>query len=439
MAVNNYFIWDDYIFLMSCSDKNTSGLFSTSSLRILGGLIFCLNYKLYGLDHTGYTITSIVVHIVNIMLVFLALNTITNDKKLSLLTAAIYASMSVYCDTIISKASLLTATNLTFYCLILILYVKGKQNRHFYYLSIALFFLAIFNKEEIASIPFIILFMELLFFAKFNEFWKIIKNICPYAVIIVAYIGTSIALSHFGIMPQEQFETLSKFRPLHSMIGGFASLIAEPDGVLTERYVLIRSVILVIIIPIALYASKNRKFLIFGLGWIFFTFLPQSYSNLTQYTPKNLFNSISRHLYIPSVGAAIVIAAIVLYSVKSQYKYAINITIFVLLSALLFYNAPLVHDRSAEWGDSMDARGMRALLSEIQVHVPSFERGAAIIIDNRPTGRAYMQRALRVFYPNDDVTYVDDPSELDMSKVTSLYKIEYDWQNEHVVAVKRLK
>jgi hypothetical protein len=224
-------------------------------------------------------------------------------------------------------------------------------------------------------------------------------------------------------MYQEQFERLSKFRPLHSLLGGFASFIAQPAGFLLNRTTLISAIILGVALPTALYFSKNRKMILLGIGWVFLTFLPQSYSNLSQYTPKYLFMSISRHLYIPSIGAAIVVAAVILFTCSAERKWLSNALVVLVLAGLVSYNAPLVHARSDEWGGNPDAQGMKLFLSVLKAQVPSFEKGAHIIVDEPMTGRSYMYRALRAYYQN-EVVYVDDLSKMELAKIPSLYLIE---------------
>ena len=437
-AVDNYFIWDDYWFLMTSGGDAKTVLFGAPALRIVGNVIFWVNYLMYGLNHTGYTVTSIVIHLANVFLVYHLLKLSTQDQKFSFVSSAVFASMSVYCDAVISKGSLLTATNLTFYCTVLITYLIGRERKKYYYISLAVFFLGMFNKEEIASVPLLILFLEVVLYDNVGGIRKAFGKIVPHIIIIIGYIATSIILTRTGLMYQEQFDRLAKFRPLHSLLGGYASFVARPDGFLLNRFTLVGSIVLALVLPLALYVSRNRNLLLFGLGWVFLTFLPQSYSNLTQYAPKYLFSSISRHLYTPSVGAAIVIASVVLFSSKPERRYLVNALAAGLLIALITYNAPLVHARSSAWGESPDAQGMKLFLLALKARVPSFEKGAHLVVDIPPTGRAYMFRALRAFYQN-DVVYVDDPSKLDVRTVPSLYYIENRTDYGQGVAVWRVK
>jgi hypothetical protein len=248
----------------------------------------------------------------------------------------------------------------------------------------------------------------------------------------------SFVLTKFHILQQEQFERLSKFRPLHSLGGGFFSFFARPDGFLDNRQSIICGIALSVLIPVALYCNKNRKLYLLGLVWIFLTFLPQSYSNLTQYTPKYFFNSISRHLYMPSVGAAIVVAAIIMYSFRSMNRQVLHAVIAVVLAGMVMYNSPLVHARSTSWGVSSNAMDMKIFMTALMQQVPSLNDGAHMMIDNPPAGRAYMTRALRAFYKC-EVTFIDDLAKYNLSNVPSLYLVENRIPFGNGITVARIK
>jgi len=423
-AIDNFFAVDDYWFLMLSSGDAKSVLFGAPTLRLFGNIIFWINFKLFGLNPAGYSIASLTIHCVNVMLIFFLLRKLFSEEKLAFLSAAIYATMSVYCDAILYKAAVLTLTNLTFYCIVLILYLEGREDRRYFIWSLMVFSLALFNKEEIASMPLVILLIELIVLGEINSCWRpAVKKVLPYVVLIVAYVATMVLLSQFGILSNEQLERLSKFRIFHSLFGGFSSFFIKPNGLLTSKYQLIAFSVLILVCLIAWFVSRKRKILIFGVAWVFLTFLPQSYSNLSQFNPSYLFNSISRHLYIPSVGTAIAIAAIALYSLPGERKWLVNGVVFVLLAGLFALNAPLAHARSIEWGNS--SLEMRLFLHKLKSYYPFFEKGTHIIVESPPVGRGYMTRALRAFYDH-NVTYVNAESilSLDMSKITALYVVK---------------
>jgi len=420
-AIDNFFAIDDYWFLMLSSGDVKTVLFGAPTLRLFGNIIFWINFKLFGLNPNGYNMVSIIIHCANVMLVFFLLRKLFSEEKMAFLSAAIYATMSVYCDAILYKAAILTLTNLTFYCIVLILYLKGREDRRYFIWSLMVFSLALFNKEEIASIPLVILLIELIVLGKIDCWRSAVKKVLPYVILIVAYIATMVLLSQFGILINEQFERLAKLRIFHSMFGGFTSFFVKPDGFLTGQYQLIACSVLILVFLIAWFVSRRRKILIFGIAWVFLTFLPQSYSNLSQFNPSYLFNSISRHLYTPSVGAAVVIAATILYSFSGERRWLVNGFIFVLLSGLIALNAPLATARGIKWREEGDL--MERFFRVLKVKLPIVEKGAHIAVQQSFAGRAIMARALKAFYGN-DVVLVEDPDKFDPKEVPSFYILE---------------
>ena len=58
--------------------------------------------------------------------------------------------------------------------------------------------------REIVSIPFVILFIELVIFEKFDGMQKTVIKILPYVALIIGYISAMLLLSNSGILHNEQ-------------------------------------------------------------------------------------------------------------------------------------------------------------------------------------------------------------------------------------------
>jgi len=430
-AIDNFFAIDDYWFLMLSSGDANTALFGAPTLRLLGNVIFWVNFKLFGFNNSAYNVVSAAIHCVNVMLIYFLLRRLFGEEKMAFLSAAIYATMSVYCDAILYKAAILTLTNLTFYCVVLILYLKGREGGRYYVWSLIVFFFALLNKEEIASIPLVILSIVLIILGDIESWRPALKKVLPYAGLVIAYIATMLLLSQSGILQNEQFERLSEFRVLHSLLGGFSAFFVRPDGALTSQYQYVAYSLLFLALAIAWFVSRKRKMLAFGFSWVFLTFLPQSYSTLSQFNPSYLFNSVSRHLYVPSIGAAIVIAAILLYSFYAERRWTVAASL-VLLSGMVIYNAPQAQARSFEW--RYEGEAMERFFSVLKSRLPVVEKGAHFTIDQPFAGRSYMFRALRAFYQN-DVVFVEDHNMVDPFRVPAFYLIQnrFDQYGEFVI------
>lgn len=405
--LDNYFVWDDFMMLENYYTRNFKDfLFGFADLRLFGNCILWINCLVSGFNPIGYSLIGISAHIANSAMLFLLIYSISNDRLLSIFTAVIFAASSVGCDAIFWKCAFLTVTGLFFYLLILYLYLEGNKRRNpaFHNLALIVFFFAMFNKEEIASIPFMIIFIEMLFFRDGEGLTSKLKRVLSYFLVIVIYILLSYAISRYYVS-QEQFERFLIFRPLHTLFSGFASFFISPDGRLDWEDPF--AYIAALLILFSFIFIKDRKYLWFGCGWVFLTFLPQSLTGLTQYNPPYLLNSISRHLYLPSIGPAIVFSAILL-SISGHFNRKVFVTAAALfLAAFTLLNFERVKDRGKQWQEA--GLTMESFLNSMKKLQPSLPEDAYVRVLHGPGGRSYVTRALRAVYKNPKIYWLDEP------------------------------
>jgi hypothetical protein len=163
-----------------------------------------------------------------------------------------------------------------------------------------------------------------------------------------------------------------------------------------------------ILIPASLIWVKDRRLLLFGLGWVFLSFLPQSLSSLSQFEPKYIFNSISRHLYLPSVGAAFCYS-VILRDTWQRFGRVIGYALAVFaFCAFVWVNYARMHERGNAWAE--DGKPVKIFLEALKQKNVQFPPNTYFFAINGPTGRAYMQQSLRAFYGNPTITWIVDPT-----------------------------
>lgn len=408
--LDNYFVWDDFWMLENYYKGNLKDfLLGFADLRIFGNLILWLNCNISELNPVGYSLISIGAHIINSVILFLLIHSLSGNRLFSMSTAVIFAASAVGCDAIMWKDAFLTVTGVFFCLLILYLYAEGRKcdSRFFRNTALVLFLLAMFNKEEIASVPLVIIFIEKLFLGHGEGFLSKLKKVLPYFLVIIIYIVLSIMVSRFLNIQQEQFERFLTFRPLHTLFSGFTSFFISPEGKLNWNDPFLYSTLLLVAFFVLLL--KDKKWVLFGLGWAFLTFLPQSFTGMTRYDAPHLINSISRHLYLPSVGPAIVFSAILLWG-KEHFRQKVFVATTALFFAVfILFNYERVNTRGRQWQDvGMTMKWFLYSLKDIQ---PSFPENSYVRVINGPTGKSYTQRALRAFYRNPKIFCIDEPKE----------------------------
>ena len=434
-ALDNFFLYDDYNFLGHTGEGLTTFLLKASNLRLFGNYIMWVNLKLFGTNHTAYNLFDILVHSLNLTLLYLLMKTITGNEKFACVASAVFAAMSVYGDAVLYKAAVSTVMDVSFYCLTLLFYLKGKENVRFYYGSLLTFMLGMLVKEECASLPVMIVFIEVVIYRNVSGLKGVLKRITPYSLMIAAYIVASITQSRYNNVRQYEFETASSFSPIRTLVGGFYSFFLQPDGVSIHPVALLS--LLALLVALALYVSNNKRIMLFGLGWVFIAFLPQSYSASTSLNPLLIILSMSRHLYIPSIGAAIVIASVLLFSFDARRRYAIDAAVIGALSLLVLYNGPLIHYRSMLWGHNERSIEMRHFLHALNEKVSAMEYGAYVLVDDPPARRAEMTGALQAFFP-DHLIYIDDPSKVSLKGIRTVFFIHNTVKYDNKIQLTRI-
>lgn len=435
--LDNFFVWDDFWVLENADGGFYNAFFGYGNLRVVGNFFVWLEYLISGLNPIGYSLINVFTHIANTLLLYALLKSLLSDKYLPSIAAIIFSGLAVFADAILWRAAYLTLTNFSFYIIVLYLYVGWRKNNKQGYriLSLVAFSLGMFNKEEIASVPFMIILIECMFFEGRREIPALAKRILPYFIVIVLYVVLSFTLPRlFGIY-QEQFQRFFGFRPLHTLLSGFTAFFISPEGRLSWSNPLMY--ITAILMPLSIWMVKDKKLLLFGYLWVFVTFLPQSLTMLTRYDVPYLFNSISRHLYIPSAGVAMVFA-LCLHSLKERMRMRYLVLSWCLLiPPFVYINYNRVQSRGNEW--RIHAEPMKRFLSSIKKVQPRFPKNSYIHVVDPPTGRAYIQRSLRGFYKNPDIFWVDDPDKVVLKEGESFFIIFHNWGPGEAVRVWKVK
>ncbi|MBF0344034.1 MAG: tetratricopeptide repeat protein [Nitrospirae bacterium] len=189
--------------------------------RLLGYLTFTLNYKLNGLDTTGYHVFNTVIHLINAILIYWlahlifttpfflednrhknSLPTNEHDKTrvynfIALMSALVFVSHPIQTQAVTYIVQRFASLATLFYLLSLTLYVKARlteTGRTAYVLCMLSTLSAIFamkTKEIAFTIPFTITMLELMFFK--GNIKKRLTYIMPIALTLLI-----IPVSHMG-------------------------------------------------------------------------------------------------------------------------------------------------------------------------------------------------------------------------------------------------
>lgn len=195
-SLQNLFVWDDYGFIVDnpmidLPTREIPSIFTKSLwegagfnehrayYRPLVFTLFVLNYKIWGLNPSGFHLINILFHLSSAIVLYrVGLLLFKNEKSVSFIGASIFAVHPLNNESVGRAAS---GDPLFGFFVILSLYLFLREKR---YLSWLAFFLALLSKETAVMLPFVLLILAV----HKKGMKKGITEIVPYAALIGIYL-----------------------------------------------------------------------------------------------------------------------------------------------------------------------------------------------------------------------------------------------------------
>ncbi|MDP8233401.1 MAG: tetratricopeptide repeat protein [Candidatus Saelkia tenebricola] len=298
-SLNSGFIWLDHFQIENkqCIIKDSQGLkdvFFNPLLRPYGDgnyyrplfkVSYTLDYLLYRDSSVGFHLSSILLHILNLVLFYLILQRLKILQNVCFISALLYGVLPLNVSTVSwlgARADLLAGF---FILSSLLMYLVFEENKKIIYLMISVFGygLALMSKE--IAFPFFLLIIIIGFFLPRNK-----KYFIPYASVAACYI-----LARIYILGQvgsriELFRGTPYITSLSSLAGFFRYIfksfiplnLSVTDAFLKHQIITHHEVLLGVLLGIFflclfLYSIlKKRKILTIATGWILCFYLPIS-------------------------------------------------------------------------------------------------------------------------------------------------------------------
>jgi tetratricopeptide (TPR) repeat protein len=387
-SLSNGFVYDDMgtivenVHINNLS-KNFPSFFNRSYFKISGGeasyrpvatLSYYLLYSIFKLNSWGYHLTSLVLHILNVILVYLLVNLMLDNKKSSLIAGLLFASHPVHTevvDCISYNEDLLAAF---FFFLALWLYGKLepaaiKRNLIFYILSLLFFLLGLLSKEMAITLPAIVVVYDVTLrepVSGATSFKRALNTAFRHGYFYGGYMAVSLFylwLRFFALdNPEESVSRMwgslfERIIYLPVLFFDYITLVllplnlnadyvfSYPTGFLGADTIISYLVVLGLVV-FSFFIFKHSKATSLGIWWFFITLFPV-YNLIEIYNPF-----AERYLYIPLFGFCLVvsIAAESLFN-RVSFPRAGVFKFAVILSVVVFY-AMIAIPRNRDWKDS---------------------------------------------------------------------------------------
>ena len=427
--LDNFFVFDDFFDLSLVMEGPINLLRGCDyiSPRIVTNSLRWPLHALSGNNPLGYNLFSVTLYAVNGYLFFLFVNRLSQDRTLAGVSAIIFISTAVACDVVLWKAAYCGLLCFAFYMATLLTYLhcRSSEREVICWPALAFFSLAMFSKEEAASLPFVLVAMELLIQGN-RSVMNILKRVLPFCLVIVGYLAFNHILVNYLLHSANETALYSSLNLRHALLAPWSVFFLRPNGILSSGDPSLYLAGLTLLMSI--FLAGNRKYLFFALIWVLVTFLPQSLASSPEsFAGKMIVNSISRYLYLPSAGAALIYALAVIRLKRMFPANFGNIVCVLILAVYLAVNYCRVQQRGEEWAEK--GVPMRTMLRELKRMVPSFPPYSYVLARRTalPTERNFFEQALRSFYNNRKLYYIYNERTFVPLPDMTVYIIEIWW------------
>lgn len=335
-------------------------------------LSLAFDYFIWKDNPFGYHLTSILLHTVNTVLVFILFLRLFGNKLISFFTACLFSIHPGISEAVIYASGrtdpLYTFFGLLTLIIFLSLITSDKFHLAKFIISIITFILALLSKESAIIIPLLFILIGIISrFGKYLTGKKSIYIISPFIIISILYFYLRLTVLNFsntlnfystGINNPDitsysqnliiRFFTFTKafFIYLYLLIFPKDLIIARDLSIIKlffNLWVFLFLFIFIFIIVFSIKFYKKDKIFIFAFLWFFITILPVS-----GIIPIN--NIIAEHyLYLPSLSFFLIISYLINLIYVKYKSIEIRTSIFIFLSTIIILLMIRTIIRTFDW------------------------------------------------------------------------------------------
>ena len=299
-----------------------------------------LDCEIYGLNPQGHHITSVLIHIINCVLLFIVLYKTTRAMWPSAFVAAIFALHPLHVDSVAWAAERKDVLSGLFWMLTMLAYVYYTERPNFkrYAFVLAVFLMGLMSKPMLVTLPFALILLDWwplnriarhrndtlpvhtnrrttrIDYPKVSLLHLVAEKIPLFVLSVISSVATVIAQKSGGTIA-----TLEYF-PMDSRVGNafisyigyilktlwpnrLAVLYPQIRTSFSDATVVVCMLLFVLISIFMLYAGRRRKYIAVGWLWYVGTLVPVI--GIVQVGIQAMAN---RYMYMPMLGLLIIIA-----------------------------------------------------------------------------------------------------------------------------------
>lgn len=204
--------WDDKIYvtgnplILAPSWKNTSYLLTHvyfSHWYPLTMLSYVADYALWGLDPLGYHLTSLVLHVISGVLVFLVMRRIAGENALALITAALFVVAPTAVESVAWISERKNVLCMAFWLAGYLFYLRSRSMRESpgaYWLAVMMNVLACMSKAQGITLAAVVGLTELLL--RRRRLWPAVLQSIPFGVVSTFFLVLNMMTATASVRPE---------------------------------------------------------------------------------------------------------------------------------------------------------------------------------------------------------------------------------------------
>jgi len=386
--MSNQFVWDDnnliienpYVqnlknvpYFFTAHYWNFSHPASKGGYRPLFMASLALDYSLWGPNAFGFHLTSMALHLANVLLVFFLMTLLMKRSgsgewfsEAPFIAALLFAVHPVHVESVTyikSRGELLACV---FFLTALVLFIRNiprkslRENAAAISVSISCFILALLSKEIAITLPLVLLLYCLYVLPAGERLTGVLKTL-PYFAVTALYVilKFQILVGQMILRGSQKIGAYSNALVILKTLAYYVCMMAYPLKLNAERKlplpryflaprILFSVALLAAIIAAIMILRKRGKLLGFALIWMLVTLLPVS--NIILLYPRAM---AEQRLYLPSVGfcfaLALVINRLSLPSLSSSLRKKTAVFCALCVICLTVFYMTLTMERNLDW------------------------------------------------------------------------------------------
>jgi len=165
---NSSFVWDDEGYITNNPLVQNFRLKEILTANVMGNyhpvtvLLLAVEYLFFGMDATGYHILHLLLHLVNVLLVYLVAGQLSRKPEVALVAALLFGIHPLHVESVAWLSGLKDLLFTAFFLGSWIVYLKflaGSKGKY-YFLSLLLFLLSLLSKPMAVTLPVVLLLTD---------------------------------------------------------------------------------------------------------------------------------------------------------------------------------------------------------------------------------------------------------------------------------------